>query len=179
MISARYAGTATSIVSSDPDPNPATDSGTAPKRIFRRCLAISSLLRSKPSRATASVREMVRIAGLRSGVVYPPLPSGVHTCTDSILPPRSASAVTTMFNAANTALPVPVTSMNRFFVSSSTRVNVPLMIGGKDSTFSFESMISGYLSNLSARCANLTPFGCFLSISVIDIGVSKSSGTNS
>ncbi len=170
-MSARYAGTLTSIASAE------WGSGTAPKRILMRHCMIWSRLISSPSRAFASSTAIRRVTGLRSGVVHPV--SGVCICTDSIFPPRSASAVVTMFNATDTDLSVPVTSMNRSSVSSLTRVSVPLMIGGNDSTLPRESRIRGYLSNFSTRCANLTPFGCSVRISSIDIGTSKSRGTNS
>ena len=61
-------------------------------------------------------------------------PSRLLTRTLSILPPRSAREVTTMFRALKTMPSIPVTSMNRSSVSSVTDVSSPLMMGGKEST---------------------------------------------
>jgi len=70
-----------------------------------------------------------------------------------------------MFNAIDTAGSRPVTSINRSVVSSVTFVSSPFIMGGNESTLSFESRISGYFSNFSRRFANLIPLGCFLRIS--------------
>ena len=84
------------------------------------------------------------VFGSRSGALA--VPVGPETFTVLTLPPRSASAVVTMFTALLTAfMSVPVQSTKMLRVDSVTAVLMPFMIGGKDRTSPTLSTIMGYL----------------------------------
>ncbi len=115
----------------------------------RRDSAISSGEMSFPMKPAHSDADMLQEAGERSGDRYSDSPAIVTAPMD---PPLSAIAVTTMSRAVFTALPsIPVTSMNRFFVSVVTVVRVPLITGGKESTSPLASVMIGYLVFPSRR----------------------------
>ncbi len=117
--------------------------------IRRRAATACSPVSGRPMSRSQSLREIVRVTGSRCGGSQNALPC---ILTRQIRPPRSASAVATMFRQVSTAFQSkPVTSMNRFRVAVVTAVSAPLMIGGKESTCPSASVMRGYFSQPSSR----------------------------
>src|SRR3989344_2689232 len=84
--------------------------------------------------------------------------------TISILPPCSASTEATMETACLTPLSlVPCVSMKTFLVLSVSFVSSPFIMGGKERTSPFASVIIGQRS--PTKCANAMPFSCLFKIS--------------
>ena len=128
--------------------------------ILIRAAAISSEPKSRPSIFSIS-RSGTRCLTASPRGVSVDSPSNPVTLTLSTVPPLSCSdRHTSIRHASQARSSHPVTSMKKSVVDSVTVVWSPLMMGGNDRMSSFESRMTGNVSNPSIRCAYSTPLGC-------------------
>ena len=95
--------------------------------------------------------------------------------------PLSEKSQATILQASRTLLScVPVNSTNKKSSPSLTAPSFALfMIGGKESTSSFESLRIGYFLKSFKILAYSIPFGCIFNISLSEAEFSKPRGINS